>query len=153
MKIFRKRYIPNEIVDISKDEVIYKDENLIITKWIPIKPRNDFSSGISYTMLDKGWKISKFLDSNGNLVYWYCDIIDYKLEIVDGEETLTTIDLLVDVKVFEDGRYEVLDEEELDEALNQGLITKTQKEMAISKLSNLIELIKKGNFPPEICKK
>ena len=117
MKIYRKRYIPNEIVDISKDEVIFKSDKLIVTKWIPINPREDIGSGISYAMLDKGWKISKFFDKNGNMIYWYCDIIDYNLEIVDGEEVYTFIDLLVDVKVYPDGTYEVLDENELDEAL------------------------------------
>ncbi|MBR3280485.1 MAG: hypothetical protein IKI57_01385 [Clostridia bacterium] len=44
MKLFRKRFIPNEIIDISKDEVIYRDENLIITKWLPIHPRDDIES-------------------------------------------------------------------------------------------------------------
>ena len=75
MKIYRKRYIPNEVVDISSDEIIYQDEKMIVTKWIPIKPRTDISKGVSYTMLDKGWKISKFYDLDGKLLYWYCDII------------------------------------------------------------------------------
>ena len=152
MKIYRKRYIPNEIVDISKDEVVYKDDSLIITKWVPIKPREDFASGMSYAMLDKGWKISRFLNKDGNLEYWYCDIIDYKFEKIDDEEVYTLIDLLVDVKVYEDGRYEVLDLDELDEALKNNLITEDQKSMALNKLNSLLELIKKGEFPPKICK-
>ena len=152
MKIYRKRYIPNEIVDISKDEVVYKDDSLIITKWVPIKPREDFASGMSYAMLDKGWKISRFLNKDGNLEYWYCDIIDYKFEKIDDEEVFTLIDLLVDVKVYEDGRYEVLDVDELDEALKNNLISEEQKSMALNKLNSLLELIKEGGFPPEICK-
>ena len=48
-------------------------------------------------------------------------------------------------------RYEILDEEELDEALNEGLITKEQKEEALNKLNALLEIIKKGEFPPKEC--
>lgn len=155
MKIYRKRYIPNEIVDISNDEVIYEDEKLLVTKWLPINPRNDIASGISYAMLDKGWKISKFFNKSGNLVYWYCDIIDYQLEMVNGEKVYTFIDLLLDVKIYEDGGYEVLDREELEEAFESGLITKEQKEMSLNRLEKLLEIIEKGEFPPvqmgDIC--
>ena len=144
MKILRKRYIPDEIVDISKDEVILKTENLIVTKWTPIKPRPDIGMGISYTMLDKGWKISKFFDKSGNFIYWYCDIIDYKFE----DDTYTLIDLLIDLKIFSDGKYEILDREELDEALNENIITKEQYEDALSKLQELLDVVKSGKFPP-----
>lgn len=144
MKILRKRYIPDEIVDISKDEVILKTENLIVTKWTPIKPRPDIGKGISYTMLDKGWKISKFFDKSGNFIYWYCDIIDYKFE----DDTYTLIDLLVDLKIFSDGKYEILDKEELDEALNENIITMEQYEDALNKLQELLDIVKSGKFPP-----
>lgn len=148
MKIYRKRYIPNEIVDISGDEVLYKDEKLIITKWLPINPRSDMASGMSYTMLDKGWKLSKFFDKEGKLLYWYCDIIDYDLKQEEGEEVYTLIDLLLDVKVYEDGSYEVLDEEELEEAFQTGLVTEEQKEKSKKRVRELIQIIERGEFPP-----
>lgn len=148
MKIYRKRYIPNEIVDISEDEVLYKDKKLIITKWLPINPRSDMASGMSYTMLDKGWKLSKFFDKEGKLLYWYCDIIDYDLKQEEGEEVYTLIDLLLDVKVYEDGSYEVLDEEELEEAFQTGLVTKEQKEKSKKRVRELIQIIESGEFPP-----
>lgn len=144
MKILRKRYIPDEIIDISKDEVVVKRENLIVTKWTPIKPRPDIGYGISYTMLDKGWKVSKFFDLNGNFIYWYCDIIDYTFE----EDTYTLIDLLVDLKVYEDGKYEILDLDELEEARLKSIITLEQYNDALKKLNELIEEVKKGKFPP-----
>ncbi len=144
MKIYRKRYIPNEIIDISADEIVYQDDKLLVTKWVPIKPRTDVGRGVSYTMLDKGWKISKFYDHNGNLLYWYCDIIEY----IKGEDSLTLIDLLVDVIIHEDGVYEVVDFEELDEALAAGLITERQKVDALQKVSALTKLIDEKQFPP-----
>ena len=147
MKIYRKRYIPNEIIDISGDKVESVNENLLITSWLPIHPRNDVAFGMSYTYLKKGWKISKFYDKDKNFLYWYCDIIDAQIK----DEEYILVDLLVDIKVYPDGRYEILDEEELDEALNEGLITKEQKEEALNKLNALLEIIKKGEFPPREC--
>ena len=144
MKIYRKRYIPNEVVDISSDEIIYQDEKMIVTKWIPIKPRTDISKGVSYTMLDKGWKISKFYDHQGKLLYWYCDIIEHTLE----NDELTLTDLWVDVIVHENGVYEIVDLDELDDALKMGLITPDQKYSALTKVENLKELIESKQFPP-----
>lgn len=147
MKIYRKRYIPNEIIDISGDKVESVSEDLLITSWLPIHPRNDVAFGMSYTYLKKGWKISKFYDKDKNFLYWYCDIIDAQIK----DEEYILVDLLVDIKVYPDGRYEILDEEELDEALNEGLITKEQKKEALNKLNALLETIKNGEFPPREC--
>lgn len=144
MKIFRKRYIPEEIVDISGDEVLFISDEMIITKWIPIKPRIDFAKGISYIMMKKGWKISKFFDKDDNLNFWYCDIIDVELK----NDVLNITDLLIDVKVYKDGTYEILDLDELDEALEKNLITTEIKEDALEKLKELENVIKAGAFPP-----
>ena len=148
MKIYRKRYIPNEIVDISNDKVLFLTKRLMITEWLPINPRDDIAYGKSYTFFEKGWKISKFYDANKELLYWYCDIIDYKIE----NDEYILIDLLVDVKIYANGDCEVLDLDELDEALEMGLISEKQKEEALKKLNELLEIIKSGKFPPEECK-
>lgn len=147
MKIYRKRYIPNEIVDISNDKVILLTDDLLITEWLPINPRGDIAYGKSYTFLKKGWKISKFYNKNKELVCWYCDIIECEIK----DDVYTTIDLLVDLKVYPDGSYEVLDLDELDEALELALISEKQKEEALRKLNELLEIVKSGKFPPEEC--
>lgn len=144
MKIYRKRYIPNEIVDISGDEVIYIDEEKLITSWTPIKPRGDIGKGMSCVYFNEGWKISKFYNLDGSFKFWYCDIIDYEYD--KSEDTYIIKDLLVDVIVHEDGTYEILDEEELDQALQEGLITEEIKAEAIFKLNKLLEKIKSQKF-------
>ena len=45
MKMYRKRFIPDEIIDISGDEVIYRDKERLITKWIPIRPKEKIAYG------------------------------------------------------------------------------------------------------------
>ncbi|MCX7748695.1 MAG: DUF402 domain-containing protein [Clostridia bacterium] len=149
--ILRKRYIPFETVDISKDEILYRSDELLITKWDVIRPRTDISKGVSYTFLKDGIKISRFYDTCGNFIYWYCDIIEVHYD--ENKDEFTLVDLLVDVKLTHKGELIVLDADELAEALEQGLITKDQACDSLRKLDGILKTVYQGSFPPEICKK
>ena len=148
--ILRKRYIPSETIDISGDEVLFRDDDLLITKWKPIKPRDDLYGGISYTFLREGYKISKFFDKDSNFLFWYCDIIEVDYEIKLDKYILT--DLLVDIKVFPNGSYKILDMDELSEALGNGLISQKQVSIALKSLDKLLNMIYDDSFPPEACR-
>ncbi len=148
MKIYRKRYIPNEIVDISNDKVVSFEDDVLVTQWRPIHPRNDIAYGKSYTFLKKGWKISQFYNKNNEFLYWYCDIIEVKVK----EDEYTFIDLLVDVVVEPDGNYKIVDLDELDEAVKKGLIDEDKKKEALEKMNALVKQIESGHFPPKECK-
>lgn len=151
MKMYRKRFIPNEIVDISGDEVLEKNENMIITRWKPIKERTDIGGGISYIFLRRGYKISKIFDKEGKFLYWYCDIIEYSYN-EEKEEYIFT-DLLADVKVYPNGEAEVLDFGELEGAFREKMITGQQLLETIKSVNMLMEMIQNNQFPPEICEK
>ena len=144
MKIYRKRFIPDEIVDISNDEVIKKTDDLIITKWIPIKPREDIGSGVSYTFFKEGYKISKFYNKNGEFLFWYCDIIDY--EYNKEQDIYTFIDLLVDIKIYPDKKMELLDFGELQEAYDNKLISGKILLKAINNLNKLVTIIEEDGI-------
>jgi predicted RNA-binding protein associated with RNAse of E/G family len=73
----------------------------------------------------------------GKIKYWYCDIIDYIKEL----DKITLIDLLVDLKIYEDERIEVLDLDELDEAYDKCLISSHIYLDAINKLNKLIKMV------------
>ena len=149
LKIYRKRFIPDEMVDISKDEVLHSDEDLLVTRWKAIKPRSDIKGGISYAFLKKGYKISKFYNHADNFIYWYCDIIDSQYD--REEDKYVLIDLLVDIKVNPDGEARILDLDELAFALDTGIINKSMAADALRKLYELLELIRSGAFPPKEC--
>lgn len=148
--ILRRRYIPYETVDITRDELIYRDENLLITRWDAIKPRQDFSGGISYAFLNEGFKAGRFYDNEGRFLYWYCDIIDVQYD--EENDIYTLIDLLVDIKLMPDGAVRVLDADELAQALEQKLITTEQACNALKSLDKVLKMIYDGKFPPDICK-
>lgn len=147
--IYRKRYIPYETVDISGDELIYRSEQLLITRWNAIKPRADFARGVSFTFLNEGYKISRYYDHNGNFIYWYCDIIE--VQYLEKEDAYTLVDLLLDVKVMADGTQQVLDAAELAEALEQELISMQQACQGLKTLDTLLAMIYSSEFPPAVC--
>ena len=74
-KLIRKRLIPFESVLLKDDRIVHMEDGLIVTHWDVLKPRKDFQKGISCYFLKEGYKISRFMDKDGNLVYFYCDII------------------------------------------------------------------------------
>ena len=151
LTILRKRYIPLEEVDISLDRVLIESEQLLVTKWIPIKPRGDFAWGISYVNFDEPYKISRFYDHKDGFLYWYCDIIQAERWVDEqtGQRFCRLNDLLVDVVMYPDGRIEVKDEEELDEAIASGLITAEQKAYALAAKEQLVARMENGSFPPK----
>ncbi|MGE5473000.1 MAG: DUF402 domain-containing protein [Ignavibacteriales bacterium] len=146
-KIFRKRFIPDEIVDISGDEILFNDRNIIVTRWKPIHERNDFAGGISFAFLSEGYKIGYFYKENNEFLYWYIDIIE--VEYNEKSNSYTFIDLLTDVKVLPDGSCDVLDLDELEQSLEKGYIDNRQYELSQKNLKKVTEMIETKTFPPK----
>ena len=144
-KMWRQRYIPYEISDISSDELLYRDETLMVTRWDPINPRIDFHKGVSYYFFDKGVKISKLYNGMGEFIKYYCDIIEIEYKCEQDEYIFK--DLLIDVTIKPDGRVRVLDLDEFSDALAQDLITKEQAIGALKKADELLKLIYSEEFP------
>ncbi|MBP5414771.1 MAG: DUF402 domain-containing protein, partial [Lachnospiraceae bacterium] len=115
--LYRKRIIPEEKILLKDDVIISCDEDMIITKWNTLKPREDFHHGYSIYYLKEGYKVSKFCKQDGSLKYWYCDIVDYDYDKDSNE--LVVSDLLVDVIIYPDGGIKVDDIDELVEALDK----------------------------------
>ncbi|MBO4505143.1 MAG: DUF402 domain-containing protein [Lachnospiraceae bacterium] len=144
LKLYRRRFIPDELTWLKDDEILRLDDELMITRWQSLRPRRDFDGGISVFFLKEGWKVSKILDRDGNVLHWYCDIID----IVKNEEenSLTYEDLLFDVVVSPSGKVKVLDCDEAAQAFEQGLITKEQLIHALKAMHELLEVIYHSRF-------
>lgn len=147
--ILRKRFIPFEVVDISGDELLFRSEDLLVTRWKAIRQRDDLYGGISFTFLKDGFKLSRFYRDNGEFLYWYCDIIDVVFDM--EKDTYIFEDLLVDIKVMPDGTIKVIDTDELAEVLERELITTGQACKALRILDRVLKLIYENKFPPEEC--
>lgn len=142
--LYRKRFIPNEIIQLKDDIVLKADDDFILTKWVTLHPRKDIAWGISAYYLDRGVKISKIFDKDNHVLYWYCDIIQAKKDA--DKNTVIIEDLLIDVILYEDGRIRIMDIDELCDALDQKLITQEESMYALRTLNSLLNLIYKGKF-------
>jgi uncharacterized protein len=142
--LYRRRFIPNELIPLKDDVILVLEKDLIITKWVTLHPRKDIARGISAFYLDKGIKVSKIFDKQDQLVYWYCDIIQSKA----GDENNTVIieDLLIDVILDNDGSMRIMDLDELADALDQQLITQQEATYALRTLHYLLNIISNNQF-------
>lgn len=142
--LYRKRYIPLEVKSLNDDEILFADDEIIVTKWNTFKPKKDFSNGISCTFINDGYKISKFMNENGELVYYYCDII--RSEYQKDENIWIFTDLLADVKIYPNGATEVVDLGELSQAYRKNLISAEIVMEALEKLDKLLNLVYSGKW-------
>ncbi len=138
-KLYRKRFIPEETTFLRNDIVLYRDEEVILTKWNVLRPRKDFAKGVSCYFLKKGYKISKFLNEKDELVYYYCDIIETSYE--EKTDSYLFTDLLADVIIYENGFMKVVDLGEIAVALDKGLISQELVKKALLRLDELLNII------------
>lgn len=144
IRLFRKRFIPEEIIELKNDNIIHFNDNIIITKWNVLKPRHDINNGISAYFINDGIKVSKIFNENGTLVYWYCDII----ETVQNKEanSFTFNDLLIDILIYPDGHVEVVDMDEFADAMESGILSNSTIAAALRNADSLLKTIYSGNF-------
>lgn len=143
-RLFRRRFIPDENIELKDDMILALEPNLIITSWNVLKPRRDISRGVSAYFIDKGIKVSKVFDNAGQMVYWYCDIIETHYD--EKENTYTFNDLLIDVVVYPDGQVEVLDMDEFADAMEQGILCVGTIAHAMRATDDLLHTIYAGEF-------
>ncbi len=143
-RLFRRRFIPDENIELKDDMILALEPNLIITSWNVLKPRRDISRGISAYFIDKGIKVSKVFDNAGQMVYWYCDIIETHYD--EKENIYTFNDLLIDVVVYPDGQVEVLDMDEFADAMEQGILSVGTIAHAMRATDDLLHTIYAGEF-------
>ena len=143
-QLYRKRIIPAECILLKDDIILYRDSDIIVTKWNALKPKKDLHHGFSCYILKDEFKISKFYCADNTLLYWYCDIISYTYN--EETDTFVFTDLLADVILFPDGRVKVVDLGEIADALGAGSITTEQVRDALYKLSKLLSIIYKNEF-------
>ncbi len=142
--LYRRRFIPDELIHLKDDIILVLEPNLIITKWKTLRPRKDISRGMSAFYLDRGFKVSKLYDDQDQVVYWYCDIIQAKTD--PEKNTVIIEDLLIDLILYEDGSMRIVDLNELAEAMEHKLISQEEANYALRTVDSLLQIIYDGRF-------
>ena len=99
------------VVNDGEKDVCIKDNDY---KWIEVYPDNEH------------YAVTIMFDNNDNLIEWYFDIAK---EIGIENNIPYEDDLYVDIVITPNGRKEILDEEELMDALNNNEITQKDVEL------------------------
>jgi len=144
LQIYRKRLIPAECILLKDDIIVEQNEDVVITKWNTLNPKTTFSHGASCYFLKEGIKLSKFYRPDNTLLYWYCDIVTYDYN--EEDNSLLVTDLLADVIIYPDGRFKVVDLDELAEASDMDLITREEMCTSLRRLNDLLSLIYRDKF-------
>ena len=143
-RIYRKRIIPAECILLKDDIIVSQDKEIVVTKWNTLNPKTTLSHGFSCYFLTEGIKVSKMYRSDNTLLYRYCDIMEFGLDA--AENALIATDLLADVVILPEGGVEVVDLDELAEAMERNLITKEQMTACLRSLDHLLSLIYRDKF-------
>lgn len=143
-RLFRRRFFPDEIIELKDDIVLSFEDNILITRWNVLKPRKDIAYGVSAYFITQGFKVSKVYNHEDKLVYWYCDIIDTEMRL--DEKKFIFNDLLIDVLIYPDGHTEVVDMDELADAMENRIIGDELTIKALRSANHLLKIIYSGKF-------
>lgn len=91
------------------------------------------------------YAVTTQFDAAGRVIQWYIDICFQ--HALDAEGVPWWEDLYLDVLVFPDGEYAIADEDELDEALCQGVIDTRLHALAHEEANRIVAAINAGAFP------
>lgn len=144
-------------VTVYDQELVYDDGKLIVS-CAPFRPSASLRAQVPQladqeyraiwsVMLGEWHDLGKVYDLAGELVGYYCDIIRPAKRTAEG---LEIDDLFLDLWVFPDGRYLVLDEEEFLEASNRGWLDDLTASRAKEELARLIAEVRIGHFPKSL---
>lgn len=95
------------------------------------------------------WDIARVYRPDGQFTGFYSDVLEPVRWTGEDPDTLEPIvDLFLDLWIASDGKYEVLDEDEFQEAVDSGAISERQAEHARATLRGLEAGVRPGDFPP-----
>jgi len=94
--------------------------------------------------------VAAVYDRQGSFIGYYSDIATPIKRFTGGYEMT---DLFLDLWVYQDRSYIVLDRNEFNEALRGGILEASLAEKAESELRSLIHLVETGRHPPDILRR
>jgi predicted RNA-binding protein associated with RNAse of E/G family len=121
------------------------------------RPRREFGKVVvangyfaAWFIFRRRWyDVGKFYDRDGNFTGYYCDIIRPVSRLLSSaSKTAIITDLFLDLWIDSDGKYAVLDEDQLERALGKHAISNSLARRARSEMRALIMSTRAGHFPP-----
>ncbi len=124
-----------------KHSLVYRGEEVIA----------DGYRAIWFLFKDQPYDIGRFYRPDGSWTGYYVDVLEpVRWQGAEAQTLEPLVDLFLDVWIAPDGSYEVLDEDEFEEALRLGHITDAQAEHARRVLHDIVHRVQRGNFLPDV---
>jgi len=137
------------------DELVFRSDQIIVGKSHVTSANSVIFDGktvlaqgfpiIYFQFLGKWFTIVKIRNLQGEHTGYYCDIV---LPPRLSGKWVEITDLFLDLWVSPDLRYRILDEDELEEALQKEWIKKELYDKARRELQRLIRKVENKRFPP-----
>ncbi len=51
-RLYRRRLIPDQLIPLKDDEILYCDPEIIVTRWNTLNPKTEFTHGTSCYFFD-----------------------------------------------------------------------------------------------------
>lgn len=100
---------------------------------------DDGYKGLVFLPDDEKWCVSAIYNVDDEIVEWYFDMT--KQNAIDEQGNPFYDDLFLDIAVSPDFQYKILDEDELEEALKENVITEMDYRMAYETCNEIIHEI------------
>lgn len=150
---------PPDRVHHSQQQLLYVDENVIVTfqrikPSSPIVQKGEIVLGNNFTVIwfvftDLWYGVAKVYNLNNQWTGYYCDIMKPVKRDVDVTGKLNCFeitDLFLDLWINPDGTYEIQDEDELEDAVQEGIINTELETETRSVLKSLIAEVESGHL-------
>ncbi len=124
-----------------KNKFVYRGEEVIA----------DGYRAIWFLFKDQPYDIGRFYRPDGSWTGYYVDVLEpVRWQGAEAETLEPLVDLFLDLWIAPDGSYEVLDEDEFEEALRLGHITDVQAEHARRVLHDIVDRVQTADFLPDV---
>lgn len=101
----------------------------------------------------QAFDVGRFYRPDGTWTGYYVDILEpVRWTNADPHTLEPIIDLFLDLWIAPDGTHVVLDEDEFDEAVGVGHLSRVQADHAQRVLQELVAATKRGEFPPPVVR-
>lgn len=101
---------------------------------------------LTYYFVKNGYTISKVFTKTGEFQYYYCDLMEMQQT---GNLRYVMVDLLLDLIIYPDGKYHIVDLDEFADSIEKGEITKRQQIHSIRTLHEMIALQLENTLIPD----
>ncbi len=105
---------------------------------------------IWFIFRNRWYDVGKFYDLSGKWLGYYCDIIlPVPKLLADQSRTVELTNLYLDLWIFAEYEFLILDENEFADAIEKRYLTEKIATQAKDQLNILLEMIRRQEFPPK----